>query len=242
MLFCERQVALIHMERLWVENRFTAEGRLLHRKTDRAPSETRDGLRITRSLPVHSYRLGVFGICDVVSFKPPDNDAGSHRSLLKSIQHEVQRRRVSQTLSDQKEGTDSAAETGPAANHPSPFAGWQIIPVEYKRGSPKQHQADEVQLCAQAMCIEEMLGVQIPVGELFYGKRQRRSSVVLSDSLRVLTAETAQRLHALIDSGRTPSALREPKCQTCSLISVCIPLRAEHSAASEYVRKMLDEG
>lgn len=91
MLFCERQTALIHLERLWEENRFTAEGRLLHKKADNAKSETRDGIRITRSLPVHSFTLGLFGVCDVVNFQPPDIKPATSLSLPKRIEAELAR-------------------------------------------------------------------------------------------------------------------------------------------------------
>ncbi|MCA9029124.1 MAG: Dna2/Cas4 domain-containing protein, partial [Planctomycetaceae bacterium] len=93
LLFCERQTALIHIERLWEENRFTAEGRVLHRKADSAKSETRDGVRITRGLPVHSFKLGLYGVCDVVQFKAPDYQTTQKASLGKRIQAELERSR-----------------------------------------------------------------------------------------------------------------------------------------------------
>ena len=97
------------------------------------------------------------------------------------------------------------------------------FPVEYKRGRPKKHKADEVQLCAQALCLEEMLGVPVPAGSLFYGRTRRRLDVPIDDTLRRLTEQTAGRLHALIASGRTPPAVRERKCESCSLLRVCLP-------------------
>lgn len=241
MLFCERQTALIHLERLWVENRFTAEGRLLHKKTDNAKSETRDGIRITRSLPVHSFQLGVYGVCDVVSFKPPSLQPHPEKSLAKWVQQELTHTRsfnlwpTGQVFLQPPETADPQSATHP------PFHLWQITPVEYKRGEPKKNEADRVQLCAQAMCLEEMLGVNIPQGELFYGKRQRRTLVELTDDLRQLTQKTAERLHAMIASRKTPSTIREPKCESCSLLPVCMPPEPAAKSASAYLKSMLKE-
>lgn len=108
------------------------------------------------------------------------------------------------------------------------------FPVEYKRGRPKKHDADKVQLCAQAMCLEEMLATHVPAGALFYGGTRRRLDVAISKPLRDLTKQTAQRLHDLISSRRTPTALREPKCESCSLINLCLPdaMSARRSATT----------
>lgn len=115
------------------------------------------------------------------------------------------------------------------------------FPVEYKRGKPKKHQADKVQLCAQALCLEEMLGTSVPAGALFYGRTRRRMGVPFDAALRHLTEETARRLHALIASRRTPVAVREPKCDSCSLFDVCLPdaMGPQHSAV-RYLSRALD--
>ncbi len=100
---------------------------------------------------------------------------------------------------------------------------WRPYPVEYKRGRRKSHRADEVQLCAQAMCLEEMLGVPVEEGALFYGKEQRRMAVALDAALRDLTVQAARRFHELVESGETPSARKEKKCDSCSLVELCLP-------------------
>lgn len=97
------------------------------------------------------------------------------------------------------------------------------FPVEYKRGKPKPDESDRVQLCAQALCLEEMLACAIPRGALFYGTTRRRLDVEFDDVLRDLTARTAARLHALVDTGETPPAVYGPKCELCSLVHVCLP-------------------
>jgi CRISPR-associated exonuclease Cas4 len=101
---------------------------------------------------------------------------------------------------------------------------WLPFPVEYKRGKPKRDPVDEVQLCAQAICLEEMLGVAVPGGALFYGQTKRRTDVDFGEGLRRLTEKVAQQLHAMIKSGATPSAIySKAKCEKCSLIDICLP-------------------
>lgn len=172
-LVCPRQTALIHLEQAWAENRFTAEGRVMHEHAHAGDHLSRPGVRITRTLPVVSNRLGLSGQCDIVEFH--------------------------------SEG--------------------RVIPIEYKRGKPKSHRADEVQLCAQAICLEEMLGQSIDYGFLFYGKRQRRTRITFDPELRHLTEQTSSDFHALIESRQTPPANYEPrKCDACSLVDHCQPL------------------
>ena len=115
---------------------------------------------------------------------------------------------------------------------------WRPFPVEYKRGRPKSHRADEVQLCAQALCLEEMLGVDVPAGALFYGQTRHRLDVALDAELRRLTEDTAARLHRLIASGITPAPVREPKCDQCSLLPVCMPA-APAGSARQYLDRCL---
>lgn len=107
--------------------------------------------------------------------------------------------------------------------HLSGGATTRIIPVEYKRGRPKKDDSDRVQICAQALCLEEMCDVPIRQAYLFYGKQQRRSEVAIDDALRDLTLAKIQRLRQIIDSRETPAAIRMPKCDKCSLIELCIP-------------------
>ena len=188
LIFCERQCALIHIEQVWSDNEFTAEGNILHERTHQGPDESRPGVRITRGLPVRSLELGLSGQCDVVEF------------------HD-----------------DS-----------------KVFLVEYKRGKPKSHAADKVQICAQALCLEEMLNRRVESGALFYGKRRRRIDVLFDEALRALTRDSACQLHALIISRITPSAVREKKCESCSLLTICMPdaLRFRRGAAAWFERQV----
>ena len=100
---------------------------------------------------------------------------------------------------------------------------WRPIPVEYKRGAPKSHRADEVQLCAQALCLEEMLNVTIPSGVLFYGETRRRTDVRFDAELRALTDDVAAKVHELIRVGETPLPVLTKGCRACSLLEMCRP-------------------
>jgi len=116
----------------------------------------------------------------------------------------------------------------------------QPFPVEYKRGKPKRHDADRVQLCAQALCLEEMLETPVLNGALFYGRTRRRLEVAFDTQLRTLTEDTARRLHALIAEGRTPRAARERKCESCSLLHLCLPeAMGPRRSASRYLARSL---
>lgn len=107
------------------------------------------------------------------------------------------------------------------------FHGSQPFPVEYKRGRPKSHRADEVQLCAQALCLEEMFGLPVPEGALYYGQTRRRQAVAFDAALRELTAQVAADTRQMIESRRTPPPCHRPGCRNCSLVEICRPARLE---------------
>lgn len=182
LLYCERQCALIHVEQVWAENRFTALGREMHQNAHEGPDESRLGIRITRGLRVSCEQLGISGQCDVVEF----------------------------------------------------HANGRVLPIEYKRGKPKSHRADEVQLCAQGLCLESMLGVSIPEGRLYYDQTRRRFDVPFDGVLRALTLQTVDRLRKLLESGITPVAKYESeRCDNCSLIELCMPKAARFRTSTQ---------
>lgn len=171
-----RQAALIHLERLWADNRFTAEGDVLHAVADKGGKRRMKGLRRVMALPLACKRLNLVGVADVVEFVMGDN------------------------------GQETA------------------FPVEYKRGKPKLHRADEVQLCAQALCLEEMLQTRVPEGALFYGQTRRRVVVPFDDDLRRVTEQTAHALADLFQGDKTPPPTRQTgRCRACSLLALCHP-------------------
>jgi CRISPR-associated exonuclease Cas4 len=128
-------------------------------------------------------------------------------------------------------------ETGDGAGR------WRPFPVEYKRGRPKAHRADEVQLCAQAMALEEMLAVDIAEGALFYGQTRRRTPVAFDAALRRLTEEVAAAARGMIAAGTSPAAVFEKhKCSACSLLELCRPrqLSKQRSAAAWLARRLAE--
>jgi CRISPR-associated exonuclease Cas4 len=117
---------------------------------------------------------------------------------------------------------------------------WRPFPVEYKRGKPKADSCDEVQLCAQAVCLEEMFGVSIGGGALFYGTNRRRTEVRLDDGLRVRTGELARRMHQLYSAGTTPPAVYAKKCDRCSLYERCLPRTiSKRTSVERYLARAL---
>ncbi|WFS63348.1 CRISPR-associated protein Cas4 [Pseudodesulfovibrio thermohalotolerans] len=189
-LYCPRQCALIHVEKVWEENRFTAEGRLLHLRADAGNPGRRGGVIQDRAVPLRSDRLGLYGVADVVEMRP---------------------------------GSDGREV---------PF------PVEYKRGSPKVEDWDRAQLCAQAMCLEEMLGVAVPEGAIFYGKPRRRERVVFDARLREAVEGYCRDLHAMVERAETPEAVAGKRCRNCSLKSTCMPSASRR--VENYLLKGLD--
>lgn len=182
-LFCPRQCALIHVDGLWAENRLTAQGRVLHERSDTPGRRTRRdfgqaaGRRTVRALTLISRRLGLVGKADQVEY-PVDS-------------------------------------TGEVIGAPKP--------VEHKRGSPKRLDHDRVQLAAQALCLEEMMGRDVPVGELFYHATRHRETVQINTRLRRLVERVTADVRWQIDTNSTPRAEKKPKCRNCSLRDLCLP-------------------
>lgn len=111
----------------------------------------------------------------------------------------------------------------PSAESSAEHAPWVAHPVEYKRGSPKSHRADEVQLCAQGLCLEFMKSAIVPRGSLYYAKRRRRTIVEFDEVLRALVVSTAAEVREMLRDRRVPRVRRERKCDRCSLFAVCLP-------------------
>ncbi|MDI6727137.1 MAG: CRISPR-associated protein Cas4 [Smithellaceae bacterium] len=126
--------------------------------------------------------------------------------------------------------------------HRQPTGSWLPCPVEYKRGKPKVDDCDKVQLCAQAICLEEMLAVMITEGALFYGQTRHRLDVAFDEALRSETEETARQVHDLIAAGRTPPPVYEKRCESCSLVAECLPKTLQkRRPVKSYLRRILEE-
>jgi len=192
--YCPRQCGLIHLEGIWDENALTVEGRHLHDRADSPETEVRGDVRIARGLRLRCLRLGLTGRADVVEFHRTEDDA----AVLAGMRPH-------------------------GAALPGVPGLWQPFPVEYKRGRLRHEEGSEIQICAQALCLEEMLIVHVPAGAIFYGKTARRLEITFDTELREKTEDTASRLHALFHEGKTPMARYEKKCAKCSLLSLCMP-------------------
>lgn len=118
---------------------------------------------------------------------------------------------------------------------------WLPYPIEYKRGEPKENDADRLQLCAQAMCLEEMLACTISEGALFYGETRRREAVPFTAELRAKTTETLKLMRQYRDRGYTPPPKLRKGCNACSLNGLCLPKIVKAAPVSEYVRSTLEE-
>lgn len=118
---------------------------------------------------------------------------------------------------------------------------WQPYPVEYKRGRSKAGDADRLQLCAQALCLEEMLGCPVPEGALFYGETRRRERVLLDAALRAQVEQMLTEMHELYRRGHTPKVKTGKHCNACSLKELCLPVLCRASSARVYIRRHIQE-
>ena len=118
---------------------------------------------------------------------------------------------------------------------------WLPYPVEYKRGSPKEGPSDRLQLCAQAMCLEEMLCCEIPEGALFYGEIRRRETVMFTEELRRLVKKNLAEMHEFYRRGHTPKVKPSKSCNACSLKELCLPKLMRDKSVVDYMRNSLKE-
>lgn len=201
--FCDRRWALIHLESVWEVNRFTAEGEQLHERAHSAEPESRPGVLVRRTLPLHSFQLGLSGQADVVEFHPSDSDTAVRLS----------------------------GRSGK----------WQAYPVEYKRSRDKAGSiAYRIQLCAQAMCLEEMLQTTIPEGAIFDASTKRRQEVRFEDSVRNEVVRLAEHMHSLFQAEVTPPAVLKKACRNCSLNTYCMPeTLAPGPSVAKYLERMM---
>lgn len=198
--FCRRQWALIHIEQEWEENVLTIEGNAIHEKTDNPFLREKRGNTIyVRALPVHSRKLGINGLCDMVEF-----------------------------IQD-KNGITLAQEDGL----------YRPKPIEYKRGKTKTHDADILQLVAQAMCLEEMLGATIQEAALYYNEVKRRELIIITDAMRQKVETITKEMHNYYQKRHTPRVKPGKHCLRCSLRHVCLPEVLDREKVSTYMNRML---
>lgn len=191
--YCPRQFALIHLEQVWSDNHFTAQGNVLHERVDSQEAESRGNKRSERSVEVLSEQLGLYGKLD----------------LLEVF-----------TLSE---------------------GGKRYVPVEYKRGKRKVMDWDRIQLCAQALCLEEMRGASIAEGALWYWQERLREVVRFDDRLRIETLACIEAARAVLQSQTTPPPTADIKrCKACSLVDECSPSVVRKDRSAQYAQALFE--
>ena len=190
--YCPRQFSLIHIEQVWEENYFTADGRRLHERVDGGAAEQRRGVRYERSVMLQSQRYQLAGKMDLLEVYEGDPP--------------------------------------------------RYFPVEYKRGKPKVADWDRIQLCAQALCIEEMRDVQVEEGALWYWEVRRREAVQVDEALRESTIAIIESAHKVRKAGVTPAPITDTKrCRACSLVDICQPHRFRRDHSARYVEEIFQD-
>jgi CRISPR-associated exonuclease Cas4 len=212
LLFCERRAAMQLIERMWHDNQYTSEGLYAHKRVDLPANLKIGGHRRVFSMWLVSHRLGLVGKADLVEFHPSHPDP-------------------------QPDGiVDALPHATPIATAGIPY------PVDFKRGRKRRWDNNEVQLCAQALCLEEMLQVTVPCGAIFHIRSNHRQEVHFDSALREKTDWAARRLHELYASGQTPLAKFHPKCRGCSLLEFCMPQALRPRAtASRYLNLIVGD-
>ena len=187
--YCPRQCALIHVEQAFADNIHTARGNAVHKLVDTPGYEMKAGVRVERSLPLWSDRVGLIGKADLVEFHP--------------------------------DGT--------------------VFPVEFKNGPKRKHVHDDIQLAAQALCLEEMLNKPVPLGAIYHASSKRRREVGITPDLKRLVETTTEAVRATLVSGKLPAPVNDERCDQCSLKDICQPEAIAGLRAQAYLRNQLYE-
>lgn len=183
-MYCKRRFALMYINCDWGENYKIAEGDLLHKRVDDPYfNEKRGDIHISRSVPIFSESLHLYGVADIIEFIKDENGI---------------------ELPNKKDR-------------------WRINLVEYKNGKPEKSNADNFQLCAQALCLEEMFQTSIESGDIFYGKIKRRVKVELTDCLKAQVRMQVENMKRFLATQKIPIKDDAQNCSLCSLVDVCIP-------------------
>ena len=189
--FCPRQFALIHVEQAWADNRFTAEGNILHERVDSGIAEQRGGTRYERGVLLKSERYKLTGKMDLLEIEQSEPP--------------------------------------------------KYYPVEYKRGKPKVEDWDRVQVCAQALCIEEMRNTEITEAAIWYWEVRRREIVTIDAKLRASTIAAIEGAQAILMTKKTPPPTEDTqRCRACSLVDLCEPKAFRQDHSTQYVNELFE--
>jgi CRISPR-associated exonuclease Cas4 len=222
-LFCPRQCALIHVDGLWAENRLTAEGKVLHERSDTPGRRTRPTSSGTGLRPVITDSED---LADGTGAARSDPGVHTGQRPVPSIDHvpPVGLRTVrALPLLNRRLGLTGKADQVEIPVDAGGHVAGPLRPVEHKRGSPKRLDHDRVQLAAQALCLEEMFQTTVREGELFYHAVRRRERVEIDARLRDLVVQITAEVRANIAANTVPPAKKQAKCKSCSLLHLCLP-------------------
>lgn len=227
LLFCERRAALHLLEGIWRDNQYTVEGSFAHRNVDVEANRKRGDKQNVTGMWVVSYRLGLIGKCDLVEMRTSET---VHAERTKGT-------------GGTKDAGGTPAVLGARASRPHAVRPQlaTLYPVDFKRGKRRRWDNNEVQLCAQALCLEEMLHVDVPKGAIFHIKSQHREEVEFTPALRQKTENAVEQLRNILQNQTTPKAKFAPKCSGCSLLEWCLPKSLRPRAtATAYLNSILD--
>ena len=212
-MYCPRQCALIHVEQVFADNVHTARGNAVHALVDEPGYEIKKGVKVERSLPLWSDRIGLIGKADVVEFHPD----GSVFPV--EFKHGPKRKIVPLSHSSLSlgEGRGEGGE-GPGV---------------------RAHLHDDIQLAAQAMCLEEMLGKPVTKGAIYHASSRRRRDVDIDTGLRTLVERTTVAVRQCIAEGRLPPPVNDERCEHCSLKDICQPEVLDDHHTQAYLRDTL---
>jgi CRISPR-associated exonuclease Cas4 len=228
-VFCPRRCALMFVEGIWADNEHTAVGTLLHDHADAPGYETDAGVTILRAVPLFSHRYGLSGKADIVEVRARGEGQSAKGEGQGVVNFELRIADCEMKPSDDdRELQNASSETEAAPNKstiriPKSEIPLVYAPVEYKKGKRRKWDNDDVQLCAQAFCLEEMFSVTVPEGFIYHAGSKRRRKVSFDESLRSDTRRTIEAVRALVANREVPPAVLKPRCDGCSLRSICLP-------------------
>ena len=250
LLYCPRRAALKVVEGWRGANEHTVRGDIVHEHADLPGYEVAKGVTVLRALPVWSDRLGLSGKCDVVEVQ-------GLKSKVQSLESEDQGAECASPKPEVQSPTSKVQSPGPdvqglrsevqrpkaAVGLEPPYVGAyaSLVPVEYKKGKRRAFENDDAQLCAQALCLEEMFGLTVQRGAVFHAASKRRREVEFTAELRKLTEDAITELHRLAASGSVPAAVFKPACEECSLFTICLPKATSEGGRAERAGRRLFE-
>ncbi len=183
-IYCKRRYCLMNIDLEWDSNFKIAEGDLLHKRVDDPYfNESRKDIYVSRSVPVFSDKLNIYGIADILEFVKNDDGIKLKGKRSKYL----------------------------------------INPIEYKNGKPEENLSDNFQLCAIALCLEEMFSCHIEYGDIFYGKLKRRKKIIFDENLRQDVKAALGEMQRLLDNAEIVPPKPGQNCSLCSLINICQP-------------------